>query len=146
MNPPVPAEYAATLALDLQAFRALCEEALALVTRESQALRDQNYTPGEFNQGRKHLLPEVEAVLVRLQEQRQNRRQTLQSEEMKKLFQTIQSLLMKVLLLDRENQQALLRRGLVPARHLPSVAAQQPHYAANLYRRYSPVRGGGAVV
>jgi hypothetical protein len=143
MNPPVATEYASNLALDLQAFRTLCEEALALVTRESQALLNQNYKPGDFNQGRKHLLPELELVLVRLQKQRLNRRQTIQSEEITKLFQTIQSLLMKVLLLDRENQQALLRRGLVPARHLPSVAAQQPHYVADLYRRNSPIRGGG---
>ena len=61
------------------------------------------------------------------------------------MFQTIQSLLMKVLLLDRENQQALLRRGLVPAKHLPPVAAQQPHYVAGLYQRHSPIRGGAPV-
>jgi hypothetical protein len=51
------------------------------------------------------------------------------------LFQNIQSLLMKVLVLDRENQQAMLRRGLVPARHLPAVAVQKPHYVASLYQR-----------
>jgi hypothetical protein len=42
----------------------------------------------------------------------------------KALFQTVQGLLTKVFLLDRENQQALLRRGLLPARQLPSSAAQ----------------------
>jgi hypothetical protein len=44
---------------------------------------------------------------------------------------------MKFLQLDRENQQSLLRRGLVPPRHLPAVAAQQPHYVAGLYRRHA---------
>jgi hypothetical protein len=46
-------------------------------------------------------------------------------------------LLMKVLLLDRDNQQALLRHGLVPARQLPSSAVQQPHCVADAYRRHS---------
>ena len=32
---------------------------------------------------------------------------------------------------------ALLRRGLVPARHVPSFASQPPHYAAKLYRRHA---------
>jgi len=37
--------------------------------------------------------------------------------------------------LDRENEQALLRRSLVPARQLPSVNRQRPHFVADLYRR-----------
>jgi hypothetical protein len=44
---------------------------------------------------------------------------------------------MKILLLDRENQQAMLRRGLVPARHLPPPAAQRPHFVAGLYQRHA---------
>jgi hypothetical protein len=136
----------AGLALDLQSFRALCEEVLALVTRESQALLNQNYEPGEFNQKRKSLLPELESALAKLGEWRKNRRPSVQPEEIKTLFQAIESLLMKILLLDRENQQALLRHGLVPAKHLPPVAAQQPHYVADLYHKFSAVRGGGPVV
>ena len=45
-------------------------------------------------------------------------------EEIKPLFQSIQNLLMKVLLLDRENQQIMLRRGLVPASHLPGCRSK----------------------
>jgi hypothetical protein len=143
MNPPIATEFAAGLALDLQAFHALCGEVLALVTRESQALSDQNdYQPGEFNQRRKRLLPELESALNTLSKRRQSRRQATQSEENTKLFQTIQSLLTKVLFLDRENQQALLRRGLVPAKHLPPIAAQRPHYVTGLYRQHSRVPGG----
>jgi len=48
----------------------------------------------------------------------------------------IQDLLMRVLLIDRENQQALLRRGLVPPKHLSLAAGPQPsHYVASVYRR-----------
>jgi len=43
-------------------------------------------------------------------------------------------------LLDRENQQAMLRRGLVPTRHLPAAAVQQPNYVASLYQRNSLTR------
>ena len=42
---------------------------------------------------------------------------------------------MKIVLLDRENEQALLRRGLVPTTQLPSVNRQRPHFVAELYRR-----------
>jgi len=42
---------------------------------------------------------------------------------------------MKIVLLDRENEQALLRRGLVPPTQLPSVNRQRPHFVAELYRR-----------
>ncbi len=146
MNPPIATDFTNGLALDLQAFRALGEEILGLVTRESQALSNQNdYQPGEFNQTRIHLIPELDSALMNLRTQRQSRRQATQSEEIAKLFQTIQSLLMKILHLDRENQQALLRRGLVPAKHLPPVAAQRPHYVAGLYQQHSPVRGAEPV-
>ena len=141
MNLSIVAEPSSGLASELNAFRALCEEALALVSHENQALLNQHdYKPGEFNQGRKRLLPELESALIRLRRHRQNYRQTVHSDEIKTVFQMIQSLLMKVLLLDRENQQALLRHGLVPAKHLPSVAVQRPHYVAGLYRQHSPVR------
>jgi hypothetical protein len=42
---------------------------------------------------------------------------------------------MKFILLDRENEQGLLRRGMVPARELPSVNRQRPHFVAELYLR-----------
>lgn len=147
-GPPTPAmtpEFEG-LALELRSFCGLCEEVLALVTLESQALSNQNYQPGEFNQKRKSLLPELKSALVRLGERRKSRRQAAPPEEIKTLFQTIESLLMKILLLDRENQQTLLRRGLVPSMHLPQAAAQQPHYVADLYRKFSTIRDGRPAV
>jgi hypothetical protein len=38
--------------------------------------------------------------------------------------------------LDRENEQLLLRRGLIPPKHLPPVQRQRPHYVASLYQRH----------
>jgi len=37
-------------------------------------------------------------------------------------------LLPRILLLDRENQQEMLRRGAIPATQLPSAASQQPNF------------------
>lgn len=146
MNPTPASEFAAGLTPDLRAFVALCEDVLTLVTRENQALASsKTYQPGEFHRWRKRLIPELESALTRLRKQRLARRQTgpatSHPEEIKGLFQAIQGLLMKILFLDRENQRALLRYGLVPAKHLPPVATQQPHYVAGLYRRHSPVSG-----
>ena len=68
--PPSPSPESAGLALDLQSFRRLCEEVLDLMTRESQALVDQNYQPGEFDPQRKSLLPKLESALVKLGDRR----------------------------------------------------------------------------
>jgi hypothetical protein len=62
-------------------------------------------------------------------------------EELKRLFQNIQNLIMRVMVLDRENQQAMLKRGMVPIQHIPeAAAARQPHYVADLYRKNSLTR------
>jgi hypothetical protein len=42
---------------------------------------------------------------------------------------------MKILVLDRENEQTLLRRGLIPAQHLPPAQRQRAHYVSDLYKR-----------
>jgi hypothetical protein len=57
--------------------------------------------------------------------------------EIKNLFQEIQNLLPRILMLDRENQQEMLRRGLIPPAQLPPPAAQQPNFVAGLYRRHA---------
>jgi len=53
------------------------------------------------------------------------------------LLQAGQDAVVRILMLERENQQALLRRGLCPAQHLPPAASQQPGYVAQLYRRHT---------
>jgi len=142
MNPPPAPELTARLILELHAFRRLCEEALALATQEGRTLAGpDDYLPGEFNQWRKRLLPQLDSALIQFRKLRQGRRQTVYPEEINSLFQSIQSLLMKVLLRDRENQQALLRRGLVPPLHQPPAGAQQPHFVSSLYRRHARNEG-----
>lgn len=137
------AEVAGALISDLQAFAAVCEQVLALAIREHQALAGHgDYLPAEFFQRRKSLLPDIELLLRNFRNHRAAWQQVPPAEredyiELKGLFQNIQGLLMRVIQLDRENQQAMLRRGLVPVKHLPSTAVQQPHYVADMYRRNS---------
>jgi hypothetical protein len=130
-------------AKDLRAHLALCEEVMALAVTENQSLIGRSgYSPFEFYHKRKNLLPRLEESLMALRKWRNRWQQASSAEraacsEVNALFQSVQILLMKVLLLDRENQQALLRHGLLPAQHLPSRAAQQSHCVADAYRRHS---------
>ncbi|MFO1476673.1 MAG: hypothetical protein U1F98_08485 [Verrucomicrobiota bacterium] len=138
-GPMFPAE----LAVHLRQYLVLCEEALALTARENKALSAaEDYQPFEFYQGRKALLLKLDEALNLLRTWRQawhrlDPAERAQHAEVKLLLQAVQDSLVKILVLDRENQQALLRRGMVPARQLPSFSAQQPHYAARLYRRHA---------
>jgi hypothetical protein len=136
---------AETLISDLRAFAGICEEILSLARREHQALSGHaDYEPSEFNQKRKTLLPDIESLVRKFRNHRMAWQQIPASQrehltELQSLFQNIQGLMTRVILLDRENQQAMLKRGVVPVKHLPSTAVQQPHYVANLYRRNSMV-------
>jgi hypothetical protein len=143
MNTKTLPPFASELASHLRGYLGLCEEVLSFTTRESQALAAQSdYQPFEFHQGRKALLLRLDEGLNLLRVWRQGWQQVDPAEQMrysevKLLLQMVQDTLVRILVLDRENQQALLRRGLVPARHVPSFASQPPHYAAQLYRRHA---------
>jgi len=138
---PTPA-FADKLIRDLRAHQELCQQALAILMNESRALAEKdNYEPSAHVQGRKDLLPAIEASLINLRRWRQLWQRASPEEkaglpDLSKLFQTTQGFMMRILLLDRENQQAMLRRGLVPTQHLPVVASQQSHFVTGLYRRH----------
>jgi hypothetical protein len=126
---------------DLQARLALCQEVLAVIEREGQALRRADQPSlFEFHQLRKNLLPRLNQSLDTLRRHRVNWQKFSPDErarhpEIGMLLRQNQDLTMKIIVLDRENEQSLLRRGLVPARELPSVNRQRPHFVAELYRR-----------
>jgi len=42
-----------------------------------------------------------------------------------------------VLVIDRENEESLLRRGLLPARALPRAEQSQPNFVARTYQRHT---------
>ncbi|MEY2411152.1 MAG: hypothetical protein QOF48_3822 [Verrucomicrobiota bacterium] len=131
----------AAIAADLRAHFALCEELLLLVERESHSLRDAGFaTAFEFSQQRKDLLPRLAERVARVKSHRStwqsiDAASRRQNPEVERLIRVNQDMIMKVILLDRENEQARLRQGLLPANQLPSASRQRPHYVSELYRR-----------
>jgi hypothetical protein len=130
----------AAMASDLRAHLAVCEELLLLAERENQLLRLPGSSPHfEFYQRRKALLPGLDASLSQLKEHRINWQrlrpeERLHAPDVASLIRLCQDLIMKILVLDRENEQLLLKRGLLPASML--AGRQPPHYAAAVYRRH----------
>jgi len=126
---------------DLNRHLEVTQELLQLAEREGQALRQPD-SPSlfEFYQERKSLLPRLTQSLDTLRNHRMNwQRLSLEERaehpQVGRMLRRNQDATMKVIVADRENEQHLLRRGLVPPRELPSVNRQRPHYVADLYKR-----------
>ena len=128
---------------DLRAHRALCESILALAARENSTLRSQaEGLTSESSAQRKKFLAELNNSLDKIREHRiaWMRLEPAQRQgypEIAELLRENQNLIMKILVLDRENEQALLRKGLVPLRHVPPANRQRPHFVSSLYQRNS---------
>ena len=128
---------------DLKSRLLLCQELLQGLEREGQALRrPDNPSLFEFHQLRTRLLPSLKQSLNALRQHRMDwHKLTLEERarhpEIAALLRQNQDLTMKIIVLDRENEQSLLRRGLVPPRELPSINRQRPHFVAGLYLRQS---------
>ena len=125
---------------DLKGHLGLCQEILDLTERQHELLHAQAEGDIDLNAPRKTLLLRLNESVECLRRHRVVWQQTSGSDrsrfpEIGSLLRANQDLIMKVVVLDRENEQALLRRGLVPARHLPPAAAQRPHYVSEMYRR-----------
>lgn len=120
----------------------LCERLVRLLVNENRALQgaDESDPLSEGRRGRESLLPELDRSVsalrhYRLLWQKLPLEQRAQFEEINRLARLGQDLTMKVIVLDRDNEQTLLRRGLVPASQLPSANRQRPHFVAEVYRR-----------
>jgi hypothetical protein len=130
-----------SLVADLRGHLALCQEVLTLVESESQALRrPETDLAFATYQAKKNLLPRLNQSLNQIRQHRANWQQLDAAQrarfpEVPGLLRQNQDLIMKIIVLDRENEQVLLRRGLVPPKHLPPAQRQRPHYVADLYRR-----------
>jgi hypothetical protein len=134
---------AAEMAQDLRAHLGLCEELLLMVERENQALRTSADSPAaEFAQLRKRLLPRLDGSLTRLRKHRMSWQRLdpavrKQNPEVASLLRLNQDLIMKIIFLGRENEETLLRRGLLPPGQLPPPESQRPNFVSELYRRHS---------
>ena len=135
------------IAAELRNHHEVCREFLALFSEENSALRSpQSWDSAGFAGKRKRLLPQLESVLIRLRSCREQWSQMNAGErarcgEINQLLRDVQNLLPRILQLDRENQQEMLRRGVVPATQVAAVAqtavaSQRPHFVAGLYQRH----------
>ena len=122
--------------------RVVCEGLLALAHKESEALKASTPFPAaEIQAERKALLARLETALARLTQERVALQQSGGADNVKsdsqvvQLVQTSLDTIMRVLVLDRENEEALLRRGLLPARSLPPAEQTRPGYVAQRYLR-----------
>lgn len=136
------------IAAELRTHHEVCREFLALFSEENAALRgSQKWDAASFDDKRKRLLPQLESVLIRLRSCREQWSQMDAGErarcgEINQLLRDVQNLLPRILQLDRENQQEMLKRGAVPATQVAAVAqtaaaSQRPHFVAGLYQRHA---------
>src|SRR5437879_2209359 len=132
----------AEMARDLRAHLGLCEELLLMLERENQTLRISSGRPAvEFSQIRKVLLPRLDQSLTRLRKHRVNWQRLdpavrKQNPEVASLLRLNQDLCLKIIFLGRENEEAILRRGMPPAPQSLPAARPRGHFVSELYRRH----------
>lgn len=130
-----------SMVADLQGHLTLCQEILQLVEAERHTLQhSQTGLAFESYQAKKNLLPRLNQSLNQIRQHRATWQKLSPAEraqfpDVPGLLRQNQDLIMKIIVLDRENEQALLRQGLVPPRQLPAAQRQRPHFVADLYRR-----------
>lgn len=129
-----------TMVDELQAYFRTCEEVHTIVRRENQCLKScEPQSIYQFQQSRKDLLERLSDAQMRLSMhktawQRLSPGVRARRPEISSLIRQTLDLIMKTIVLDRENEQLLLRNQMVPANRLPSVNRQNPHYVARLYQ------------
>lgn len=129
------------IARTLREHLAVCQELMTMVMRENTAFKDSNApSPLSLYQTKQQILPRLEQSA----EQIRNCRLLWQAKapevrkknaEVAQLLDQNQKLILKIIMLDRENEQILLRRGFGPPREREPAVQQQPHFVAGLYRR-----------
>ena len=132
-----------SIAVAIQDHLDVCSKLLALAQKEAEALKHAASFPTETIQAeRRALLSRLESALGMLSQQQLLWQQLgperqANKTQLNQLIQTALDTIMRVLVLDRENEQALLRRGLLPVRSLPSVEQSRPHCVARLYQHHA---------
>jgi hypothetical protein len=128
---------------DLKTHKNLCEDILKLVGNEHSRLRSTGDDIAvESNPLKKKFLAQLTESLNKIREHRASwlkLEPAVRQEhpEIAELLRENQNLIMRILVLDRENEQALLRKGLVPPRHVPPANRQRPHFVTSMYQRHS---------
>ena len=126
---------------DLDNHLALCRQLCVHVEAENRVLRHagESSTFACYRE-KKGLLPQLEESLNRIREHRNTWRSMDPAERARysrvpALVKANQDLIMKIIVLDRENEQALLRKGFGHQRSQLPSPPPRPHYVAGLYTR-----------
>ncbi len=145
-TPPPGPDMVASIASALQGHLEVCNDLLALAQKESDALsRPEPFPATALQADRKALLSRLESALTLLVRQRTLWQQSsiegiARNPQLARLVQPALDTIMRVLVLDRENEQQFLRRGMLPARSLPPAEHARPNYVARLYLRHAQDR------
>ena len=125
---------------ELKQYFEVCDEINKVVRRENQALRSADpKTVYEFQQSRKELLERLTGVQMRLGVLKTSwlrvpANTRAQRPDIGALIRQTLDLIMKTIVLDRENEQLLLRHRMVPTKHIPPAGRQNPHIVAKMYK------------
>jgi len=121
----------------------VCDALLRLAEKEAEALRQPGPFPAARIQAeRKDLMVRLESSSRQVADQR-NRCRQLNAPggetppALAELVRTTLDTIMRVLVIDRENEERLLRLGLLPARALPRAEQSQPSFVARTYQRHA---------
>lgn len=123
---------------ELQTQRTVCDDILNLVQSEHDALsQDAQYQASSADGDRKNLLERLSDSLNSIRRQRVAWQQPAvrggaRNPQVDTLLRSNLDLIMRIIVLERENEQLLVRRGLLPPGRLPG---KQPHFVSDVYRR-----------
>ena len=128
------------LASELQAHITLCGEIFAVVQQEHQKLKTSAVDDlAALQAGRQGMLERLnaaqEGILAHKEEwMRLKPEERQQRPDIANLLKQSTDLIMKIVSLDRENEQLMLRNKLVPPSHLPPAQRQNPNLVARMYK------------
>lgn len=134
-------EFLRSLAVELGDYLEVCNQAYELVQEENRCLNSNS--PREAyakSDQRKGLLDRVAGSMVRIKAHKALWAKIPHAERMKhmeisQLIKQNMDLIMKTVMLDRENEKLMLKHGMVPPDRLPSSAQNNPGAVAGMYQR-----------
>ena len=126
---------------ELRAYTKVCEEIHSIVERENHLLKS-NEPQGihRHQQSRRELLERLTSTQQRISVHKSSWVRVPASARAKHpevgtLIRKTMDLIMRTIVLDRENEQLLLRHQMVPPNSLPSTRRQDPRFVTQLYTR-----------
>ena len=125
---------------ELQAHISLCREILSVIQQEHQKLKTSAVDDlAALQAGRQGMLERLNTAQEGIQAHKEawtrlQPAERQQRPDIANLLKQSTDLIMKIVSLDRENEQLMLRNKLVPPNHLPPAQRQNPNLVAKMYK------------